>query len=679
MSSRSIAPRSISPRRRRRHAFDQRLQLIGIGDGPGAARGDLDPVGSRARRRSMDARSRFPRRSAFARESRGADHTGKDRKIHAHRRNRVPGRNRSPHLIGQRKGKQRQSLGSNIGKTGCGGHRGPATFRPVPDFRHVIPRRLGRDADRTERVVYRIGSGAGFSGDRVDAPQSVVREIAAAGDGGAIIFETLGERTLALGQLARRNNPDAGYEPLLEQFLRPILASCIRSGIVIVGNFGAANPRSAAAACARMAEESGLGPLRLAVVEGDDMLGRADLSQAERWEGDGRLGEPQGELIALNVYLGARAIADAISAGAQVVVTGRVADPSLAVGPLVAHFGWDVDGLRSHCRGDPGRAPAGMRLTGERRLFRRPRIQGCPRPRRHRLPDRRGRGRRPLCRDESQPHGRPRRPADGQGAAPLRNSRSGGLSHPGRHARHHRRHARAGWPGPGRRGRRPRRPPPAKLKATASYVGDWLGEAEISYAGPNAAARSRPGHRRHRQAASAPGHRRRLPQRHHRIEQRLRQQRWRLAPRCRALDQRGPSGPVCLQQRKRSRSPQSGRRGDGALLLRTGRRRRHSPRGPTRASRRAPICCRVPRYPPPSGRGARKPHDRVRAYRAASPPGPRSLGRQGQPAQRQRHRLRSCGLAADPCRGDGGAGLPSCSPTAARAGSCATSCRTSAP
>ncbi|MEQ9609992.1 MAG: acyclic terpene utilization AtuA family protein, partial [Kiloniellaceae bacterium] len=99
-------------------------------------------------------------------------------------------------------------------------------------------------------MTYRIGSGAGFSGDRIDAGLPVVEAIAAAGNGGAIIFETIGERTLALGHLARRQDPALGYEPLLADYLRPILRICAEQGIVIVGNFGCANPRAAAAVIA---------------------------------------------------------------------------------------------------------------------------------------------------------------------------------------------------------------------------------------------------------------------------------------------------------------------------------------------------------------------------------------------------------------------------------------------
>ena len=198
------------------------------------------------------------------------------------------------------------------------------------------------DALRTrEDGVYRIGCGAGFSGDRIDAPQAVVAAIAAAGQRGAIIFETLGERTLALRQMARHDNPSKGYEPLLEDLLEPILGPCLTAGIVIVGNFGAANPVGAAIVIQRLAQRLGLAAPRVAVVEGDDLLGKVALEDTERWDGDSRLPELVGEVIAINAYLGAGAIADAIRAGAEIVVTGRVADPALALGPLVAHFGWE--------------------------------------------------------------------------------------------------------------------------------------------------------------------------------------------------------------------------------------------------------------------------------------------------------------------------------------------------
>lgn len=186
----------------------------------------------------------------------------------------------------------------------------------------------------------RIGCAAGFSGDRTDGAAPVVEALVAAGGPGVLIFETLAERTLALAQLARRTNPDAGYEPLLDDLLRPVLARCLASNIAIVSNFGAANPEGAARRIHSMARDLGLPAPRIAIVEGDDVSG-PDHREA--------LGAAMGPVantirpVSANAYLGAEAIADALLAGAQVVVCGRVADPSLAVGPALAHFRWARD------------------------------------------------------------------------------------------------------------------------------------------------------------------------------------------------------------------------------------------------------------------------------------------------------------------------------------------------
>lgn len=189
-----------------------------------------------------------------------------------------------------------------------------------------------------------IGSGAGFSGDRVDAAGPVVREIARQG-GGTIIFETIGERTLALGQLARAANPESGYEPLLEQMLRPVLADAIAGGVAIVGNFGCANPRAAARCIADMAADLGLSVPRIAIIEGDDILGQISPGDMLHWPEDGAMPQPPGPMVSANAYIGANAIAEALRAGAQVVVAGRVADPALVLGPLVAHHEWDWNDL----------------------------------------------------------------------------------------------------------------------------------------------------------------------------------------------------------------------------------------------------------------------------------------------------------------------------------------------
>src|SRR5258706_1105473 len=121
--------------------------------------------------------------------------------------------------------------------------------------------------------------------------------------------------------------------------LRPILADCVEHGIPIVGNFGAANPRGAAAHIQRLARELGLRPIKIGVVEGDDLSGSAGESIVRKYIAKEYAERP---FASANVYQGAMEIAQALKQGAQVVVTGRVADPSLTVGPAVAHYGWSA-------------------------------------------------------------------------------------------------------------------------------------------------------------------------------------------------------------------------------------------------------------------------------------------------------------------------------------------------
>lgn len=188
-----------------------------------------------------------------------------------------------------------------------------------------------------------IGAGAGFAADRTDAAIPIVRDLAAQEGPRFLIYETLGERTLALSQIERRHHPDRGYNPLLDRFLEPVLADCLRSGIRIVGNFGAANPRAAAARIAALARRLGFATVRIAVVEGDDLTTLLSPEQFAARETGWTLLREKPAIIAANAYLGAAPIAEALAGGAQVVVTGRVADPSLALGPLIHSFGWALD------------------------------------------------------------------------------------------------------------------------------------------------------------------------------------------------------------------------------------------------------------------------------------------------------------------------------------------------
>ena len=185
--------------------------------------------------------------------------------------------------------------------------------------------------------VFAIGCAAGFSSDRTDAAAPIVETLIARGGPGALIFEMLAERTLALAQLERRHNPQHGYAPLLDAVVRPVLLRCVDHRIPIVSNFGAANPLAAAQRIRQIATEQNISNIRVAVVMGDDLSDSRGRKLLRRYLAPA---ESEREIVSANAYLGAGAIAEALRAGAQVVVTGRVADPSLVVGPAMAHFGW---------------------------------------------------------------------------------------------------------------------------------------------------------------------------------------------------------------------------------------------------------------------------------------------------------------------------------------------------
>ena len=184
----------------------------------------------------------------------------------------------------------------------------------------------------------RIGSGAGYSGDRIEP----ALELAEKGDIQYLVFECLGERTVALAQQARMKNPDTGYDPLLEERMRAVLPVCAAKGIKIVTNMGAANPLAAARKTASLARSMGLS-LKIAAVTGDDVLAACRQSDLPIMEFDGGISQLGNRLISANAYLGAGPMAEALAGGADVVITGRASDPALFLAPLIHAFGWAMD------------------------------------------------------------------------------------------------------------------------------------------------------------------------------------------------------------------------------------------------------------------------------------------------------------------------------------------------
>jgi hypothetical protein len=184
----------------------------------------------------------------------------------------------------------------------------------------------------------RIGAGAGYSGDRIEPAV----ELAEKGGLDYLVFECLAERTIALAQQARMKDPAAGFDPLLMARMQAVLPICRANNIRIITNMGAANPVGAAEATRSVARKLGLSGLKIAAVTGDDVLHEAKAADLALDNGSTIAGLGN-RVVSANAYVGARTIADALAAGADVVITGRAADPALFLGCLVHEFGWAMD------------------------------------------------------------------------------------------------------------------------------------------------------------------------------------------------------------------------------------------------------------------------------------------------------------------------------------------------
>jgi Acyclic terpene utilisation family protein AtuA len=192
--------------------------------------------------------------------------------------------------------------------------------------------------------MLRIGCGAGFAGDRLDAAVALAER----GELDYLVLECLAERTIALAQLRRRKDPTQGYDPRLERRIEQLLPILKRRGTRLVSNLGAANPLSAADVIVSIARRLGL-TIKVAVVTGDDVLDALP-HDARVMEGGAPLSD-YAPLVSANAYLGFDALLPALETGADVIITGRVADPSLFLAPIAHHYGWKQDDYDRIARG----------------------------------------------------------------------------------------------------------------------------------------------------------------------------------------------------------------------------------------------------------------------------------------------------------------------------------------
>lgn len=186
----------------------------------------------------------------------------------------------------------------------------------------------------------RIGSGAGFAGDRIEPAIEIMKK----GNIDYIIFECLAERTIAIGQLEKLKNPDRGYNELLQYRMKKIIPICAEKKIKVITNMGAANPLAAAKVVKEITLEMGIKGLKIAAVLGDDVFNNIDkYVDYKILETGEKLESIRPQIISANAYIGTQGIVEALSNGADIVLTGRVADPSLTLAPLMFEFDWNKD------------------------------------------------------------------------------------------------------------------------------------------------------------------------------------------------------------------------------------------------------------------------------------------------------------------------------------------------
>lgn len=190
----------------------------------------------------------------------------------------------------------------------------------------------------------RIGNGQGFWGDNVDSPVELLR-------GGPIDYvgmDYLAEVTLSIMMRQKLKNPSLGYATDFVDFARRVLPEIREKNIRVLTNAGGLNPRACRARLFEVARELGVTGLKIAVIEGDDILARLpELVAAGHALKNMETGEPIAPVLAkvtsANAYLGARPIVRALEQGAHIVLSGRITDTALALAPLIHEFGWAED------------------------------------------------------------------------------------------------------------------------------------------------------------------------------------------------------------------------------------------------------------------------------------------------------------------------------------------------
>ncbi len=202
---------------------------------------------------------------------------------------------------------------------------------------------VSADPGARGEAVLRVANCSGFFGDRL----SGAREMVEGGPIDVLTGDWLAELTMLILAKQRRRDPSAGYARTFVRQMEETLGTCLERNIKVVSNAGGLNPRGCALAIEELAGRLGLAPV-VATVTGDDVLSRLrDLEGAgerlKHLDTGAEFGAEGVEAVTANAYIGYRGIAEALQRGADVVITGRVADAALVVGPAAWRFGWAPD------------------------------------------------------------------------------------------------------------------------------------------------------------------------------------------------------------------------------------------------------------------------------------------------------------------------------------------------
>ena len=229
-------------------------------------------------------------------------------------------------------------------------------------------------------------------------------------------------------------NPARGYNAHLDRRMRALLPACREASTVIITNMGAANPRAAAERTRDIARELGLAGLKIACIEGDDVTASVPMTQ-EFMDEPGILGDVKRPIVGMNAYLGDDAIRPALQVGADVIIGGRLADPSMYLAPLMHRFGWGADDLPRLGAGTlvGHLMECGMQITGG--YFADPGVKDVPNLARCGYPIAEVAADGSAVISKITRHRRLRHASDGEGATALRGARPGGLPDARRHRR----------------------------------------------------------------------------------------------------------------------------------------------------------------------------------------------------------------------------------------------------